>query len=48
MGDVIVSIDGERTPTAEMLMRTLRSHKVGDVVMLGIKRDDELGLNWRA
>lgn len=38
-GDVVVSCDGEPTPTMSALIATLRRHLPGDVVELGVHRD---------
>lgn len=41
--DVIMSVAGERTLTAEILVQKLLNHILGDVVKLGIKRGDKFG-----
>ena len=40
-GDVIVSCDGDPTPTMSALIAVLRRHLPGDVVALGVHRDGE-------
>ena len=40
-GDVVVSVDGDPTPTMSALIASLRRHMPGDVVVLGIHRAGE-------
>lgn len=40
-GDVVVSVDGDPTPTMSALIASLRRHVPGDVVVLGIHRAGE-------
>ncbi|HAS10131.1 MAG TPA: hypothetical protein DCS55_06380 [Acidimicrobiaceae bacterium] len=40
-GDVVVSIDGDPTPTMSALIAVLRRHMPGDVVVLEVHRDGE-------
>ena len=40
-GDVVVSVDGEPTPSMSALIANLRRHMPGDVVVLGIHRAGE-------
>jgi S1-C subfamily serine protease len=41
LGDVIVSIEGERVQSTDDLMNTLDKYKVGDSVSVGIIREDQ-------
>ena len=41
LGDIIMSVDGERTDSPGLLAQRLRSHQVGDTVTLGIKRGEQ-------
>lgn len=40
-GDVVLSVNGEATPTAEMLMDRLRNFREGDIAELKVQRLDE-------
>jgi S1-C subfamily serine protease len=40
-GDVVLSVDGHRTPTMSALIARLLRHVPGDVVMLDVRRDGE-------
>src|SRR5690606_25451409 len=41
VGDVVVSVDGDPTPTMSSLIALLRRHVPGDVVVLGVHRGGE-------
>ncbi|MCB9866554.1 MAG: trypsin-like peptidase domain-containing protein [Phycisphaerales bacterium] len=41
LGDVILAVDGEDTPTNKSLLKTLQNHEVGDTVKLTINRNGE-------
>ena len=42
VGDVVISIEGEATPTTESLLRQIRRHRVGDEVDLQVERGGEI------
>ena len=41
LGDIIMSLDGQRIASSDDVRSTLRSYEPGDVVTVGIKRGDE-------
>lgn len=40
-GDFVLSVDGKRTKNRQALIRQIRKRKVGDLVKIKVKRDDE-------
>jgi PDZ domain-containing protein len=41
VGDIIVAVDGEPTPTTNALIEKIRRHQVGDTVRLTVERDGQ-------